>query len=57
MPSAAIKELRAVVRSRPPVATGVLPVPKDASSLFYAHGSDAQYDVLPACFVYRADAP
>jgi hypothetical protein len=42
-----IKQLRAVINNRPPVATGVLPVPRDACSLFYKHGSDVRYALAP----------
>jgi hypothetical protein len=48
-----IKQLRAVINNRPPVATGVLPVPRDACSLFYKHGSDVRFALAPQLIEYQ----
>jgi hypothetical protein len=37
------KQFSDIVRDRPPVATGVLPVSEDSCSLFYKHGTDVRY--------------
>jgi hypothetical protein len=49
--SVVIEQLRAVISNRPPVAIGVLPVPKDACSLFYKHDGDVRY----VCFLGRCE--
>jgi hypothetical protein len=38
-----IQRFRSVIQNRPPVATGVLPVPKEACSLFFKNGTDSRY--------------